>query len=170
MNKNTRSIALCGTVCALCIVIMLLGGVLGLGTYAAPMIAGLHLIPIGDKYGKKIHLAVYAAVTLLSFILVPYFEQDLMLAVLFGPYPLLYPHFAKLPRFVRPALKLLWFNAVAIGAEALTMCLIAPEAMGKWAIIGLIAMGNLVFVLYDLVIKRSKIIIERLLGRILRYF
>lgn len=170
MHRKIRSIALCGTVSALCTAIMLLGGVLGLGTYASPMLAGLLLIPIGEKYGKKVHVTVYVAVTLLSFILVPYIEQDLMLAVLFGPYPLLYPVFAKLPRFLRPVAKLLWFNAVAIGTEALVLCFFAPEAMGKWAVIGLIAMGNLIFALYDLVVKRSGVIIDRLLGRVLKHF
>ena len=39
--KKTKAIALGGIMSAMCVVIMLLGAVIGVGVYVAPMIAGI---------------------------------------------------------------------------------------------------------------------------------
>ena len=44
-NTQSRRIALCGVLAALGVVVLLVGSALGLGTYAAPMLACFLLLP-----------------------------------------------------------------------------------------------------------------------------
>jgi hypothetical protein len=76
--KQSKIIADCGMMTAVSVVIMILGSILGLGMYASPMIVGLCLIPIGNKYGKKYHILSWVAVSILCFILIANVEQNLM--------------------------------------------------------------------------------------------
>ena len=47
--KDTRKIAAGAMMAAVCVVIMLLGAVIDLGTYAAALLAGVAMIPYGQK-------------------------------------------------------------------------------------------------------------------------
>lgn len=51
--RETRMIAAGAMMAALCVLIMLLGAVIDLGTYAAALLAGVAAIPYGQKYGRK---------------------------------------------------------------------------------------------------------------------
>ena len=125
--KHAKQMATCAMMTAVCVVLMLLGGILEIGIYAAPMFAGLCLVPIGERWGRRTQLMVYLAVALLSFLLVPSLEENLIFATLLGWYPILRPSLQKLPRLLRLSVKLLLFNAVIIAVEALLLTLITPE-------------------------------------------
>lgn len=163
--KNTKMIASGAMLAALCVVLMLLGAVLELGMYAAPLLAGVLLIPYGSKYGIKAQLTAFAAVALLSFILVSNAEQNLMFAGFFGWYPMIRQHLSALPRLGRLVLKLVIFNAAVIAVELLVMKLIAPEFMAVWMLVLLLVLGNLTFLLYDMLIPR----LERTLGAYIKF-
>ena len=77
MNE-TRMIASSAMMAALCVVIMLLGTVIDLGTYAAALLAGVAAIPYGQKYGRKHQLMVFAVSAALGFmlVLVPEFMES----------------------------------------------------------------------------------------------
>ena len=70
---------------------MILGSMLGVATYAMPMIVGLMLIPLGKRYGIKYHLTTFAAIALLSLMLVSDVEQSLLFAAFLGWYPAVRP-------------------------------------------------------------------------------
>lgn len=146
---------------ALSVVIILIGGLLELGAFAAPMIAGLCLIPIERQFGRKYQATVYLAVSLLCFILVPNMEANLMYLALFGLYPLLYPFFQQLHGVIRLACKLLYFNLVAVGVEALVVTLLVPEVLTGGMIALLLVLGNITFLLYDLILPRAETILMR---------
>jgi len=152
--KNTRRIAAGAMLCALCTVLMLLGGVLELGMYAAPMLAGLCLLPYGEKYGVKYQFIAFGAVSLLSFMLVPGVEQNLMFLGFFGWYPMLRSILQKLNKTGRIILKLAVFNAAVIAVEMLVMLLLVPESMGMGFLILLLVLGNVCFILYDALFPR----------------
>ena len=61
--KNTQSgrMALCGVLAALTVAILLAGTALGIGTYAAPMLASFLLIPALVEYGPRTALTQYVA-------------------------------------------------------------------------------------------------------------
>lgn len=114
MSKKTRQMALCGMLCALSVVVMMMGGLIPLATYCCPVLVGILFIPIVMECGTKLGLAAYIAVALLSVLMGPD-KEAAFLVVFFGYYPLLKPRLQKIPaRPLRLALKLALFNA-AIG-------------------------------------------------------
>lgn len=166
--KKAKVIAVCGIMAALCVVIMLLGAVLGLGIYLAPMIAGVCLLLIRRAYGVKYHIIVWVAVSILSFILVPEMEENLMFLCLFGCYPIIYPYLQKLPKGLRIVVKLLYFNVVFIGVEALLMLVLVPEAIDTAFFVVLLLLANILFVCYDLVLPRAERLLDHYLGKLIR--
>ena len=164
MKTATKRMAACAMMAALCVVLMVLGAVLELGMYACPLLAGLCFIPIGQKYGRKYHLILFAATALLSFFLVPNIEENLIFAGLFGWYPILRPVLQKLPGVLRWLVKLAVFNAVVVAIEWLVMTVLAPEAMADVMLWVLLALGNVTFIAYDFLIPR----LDALMGRIVK--
>jgi len=164
--KQSSVMAFCGMMAAVSIVIMLLGAAIGIGAYAAPMFAGLILLPVGNKFGKKYHIMIWIAVSLLCLIFVPNIEQNLMYLALFGLYPILYPSFQRLPKFWRIVCKLLYFNTVILLLEWLVMTLLVPEALTAWMAVLLLVVGNLTFLMYDFLIPRMEIVIHHYLKKL----
>lgn len=162
MRNQTKQMASCAMMTALCVVLMWLGAVLELGMYAAPLFAGLCLIPMGQKYGQKYQIMVWIASGLLSLMLVPNIEQNLLYMGLFGWYPVLRPKLQNLPAFLRVLVKLLIFNAVVIAIEALVIFLLVPEAMTMWMTVLLMVLANITFLAYDYLIPRMEYLMRRI--------
>lgn len=165
MKEKSRRVASCGMMTAVCVVLMLLGAVLELGMYAAPMFAGLCLVPLGEKWGRKYQSLLWAAVSVLSFLLVPNVEENLMFACFFGWYPILRPTLQKLPKPLRMPVKLLVFNGAVIAVEAMVLLFFVPETLGTALMAALLVMGNVAFVLYDYVIPRTDILMRRIMKK-----
>lgn len=165
MHHNTKRVATCGMMAAVCVVLMLLGSLLELGIYAAPMFAGLCLVPLGEKWGRKYQATLWMAVSLLSFLLVPNVEENLVFFGFFGWYPILRPTLQKLPPLLRFILKLLLFNLAIILMEALVLYLLVPEDMTGGFLLVLLAISNLVFLLYDSIVPKTDILLSRLIRR-----
>jgi len=147
---------------ALCVVLMWLGAILELGMYAAPLFAGLCLIPMGQKYGQKYQIMIWIASGLLSLMLVPNIEQNLLYMGLFGWYPVLRPKLQKLPGILRFFVKILIFNAVVLVIEALVVFLLVPEVMTAWMTVLLMVLANITFFAYDYLIPRMEILMARI--------
>lgn len=90
-----REIATCGVLCALAEAFLLLGGVIPLATYCAPLLAMAALLPVLSEYGTRAAATAYAATALLALMLVADRETALVY-VFFGWYPLLRPKIAGL--------------------------------------------------------------------------
>ena len=159
--RQSSVIATCGVMAALGVVIMVIGGVLGIGMYVSPLIVGFCLIPFGEKYGMKYQVSMWIVISILSLILVPNIEQNLMFLCLFGPYPILYPHFQKLPKGIRMLAKLAFFNVTVVALELLIMKVLVPEVMAPAILMGMLAASNIVFICYDRLIPRASYVIGR---------
>lgn len=162
MRNTAKRMALCAMLAALCVVLMVLGAVLELGMYAAPMLAGLLFIPVGQKYGKKYHGMLFVASSLLCFLFVPNMEQNLMFAGFLGWYPIAQPALQKLPGWLRLPVKLALFNGVILAIEYVVLTLIAPEVIGGVLLWILLIMANVTFLAYDFMLPR----LEGMLSRI----
>ena len=163
MMEQTKRLTICAMMAAVSVVVMLLGAVLQLGTYAAPLLTGMALIPIGNRCGRKYQTMLWITVSVLCFMLIPAAEQNLMFAGLFGWYPIAYPTLQKLPKLLRLPVKLLVFNAAVIAVEALVLYVLAPEAMELGFMALLLALGNVTFLLYDYLIPKTELLMERIL-------
>lgn len=157
---KTKQIALGGVLAALAVVILLLGGVIPVGTYLAPMLASLPLIVLLSELPKSLCLGWYAIVALLGALLCPDPETAFVFVFL-GWYPAAKPALDRLPRLPRTVGKLLIFNAAVAALYALLILVLRLEALvqeakelGLSLLPALLALGNLTFLLYDLLLKQ----------------
>ena len=93
---QSRKIATCGVLCALAIVVMMLGSLIGVGTYAAPLIAIWLLLPVLGLFGRKAALTVFVAVALIGFMVLPDRELALIYCA-FGWWPAAKPLIDRIP-------------------------------------------------------------------------
>ncbi len=161
MNKSKR-MAISGVFSALCVIIMFLGAVLELGMYTSPLLAGVILMLIGQKYGRKWHLSMFVAVSLLCLLLVPHMEANLMFMGFFGWYPIIRPDLQKLPKIPRITAKLIIFNLSIIIIEYLVITLFIPEVLTPWMTALLLALANIAFLMYDKAIPRLEYLMLRI--------
>lgn len=165
-RKRSQIVALGGILSALALVILLAGGVIPVGTFAAPIFAGICLLPVAIDIGVKWALVCYLAVSILSFFLVPDLELVLFFIVLCGWYPFLQPYLFKFKsKIISTVLKLLIFNgAVAIVYSLMLFLFTSPELQAQlsaspwWYWAGLLLLGNLTFILYDRLLDKVRIL------------
>lgn len=96
---KSKQMALCGLLCALAVVSMVLSSAIGIGTFVGPLLAMTVLLPVLEEFGEKLMAAAYGATAVLALLLVPELEQALVYAA-FGWYPLLRPRINRLPGFL----------------------------------------------------------------------
>ena len=165
--KQTKQVALGGVLAALALVLLLLGGIIPIGTYAAPMLASLPLIFLLAELPKALCVGWYAVVSILAVLLCPDRETAFVFVFL-GWYPIAKPALDRLPRLLRIAAKLLIFNLAVAALYALLILVFRLEALvneaketGLALLLVLLAMGNGTFLLYDLLLKRLTFVYEK---------
>lgn len=165
-KNHARKMALGGIFSAVSVLIMLMGGMLPIATFSAPAFAGLCIIPIIAELGTKLALIAYAAISILSFLLVPDREMVLFFILLLGYFPVIQPYLQKIKNHIlRYIIKLALFNAsLAIIYAILLTLFTTPEAMQQllhyswWMLAGMLILANITFILYDILIDKVRII------------
>ena len=159
--KNSAKTALGGMISALSLTIMLLTAVVPYLTYALPAIAGALLVLMVIEINKKWAFCAYAAISILSFLILPDKEAAMMYVAFFGYYPVLKPFLeSKLSNN-----KLCWLAKATVFNIAIVVAYLVivnvfgipideMEEYGKWGAAALLVMGNVMFVLYDICITR----------------
>lgn len=167
MKKKSVRAAVCGLAAALSVTIMLLGGLLYIFAYVAPMLLGLVCVMIKKTLGAKDAVLVYAATSILSLILVPEKESVLMFALFFGYYPIIKSSLDKLKiKPLRFLLKLLIFNASIAVIELLCVFVFNipffEDGVFSYALlIGFAAAMNFTFIMYDYLLKIFLVLYEK---------
>lgn len=159
---KSRQMALCGMLCALAVVILSFGGLLGVATYCAPLLAMAALLPVLEEYGPRMAIPAWAAVSILALLLVTDRETALVY-VFFGWYPVLQPYVARIPtRAVRFLVKLIIGNVLILtlyGAVLRLMGLTADLLEATRLLnAALLVLGNVVFLMLDLVLERLRLL------------
>ena len=145
--------ALGGVLGALAVVIMCLGTLIPVGTYACPMVCAMVLQMVLKTCGSRIAWAWYGAVALLGLLLAPDKEAAAVFVFL-GYYPIVKP---KLDRKKLPWLwKGLLFNASVLALYWLLLRLFGMEQLvsefrelGAAMTVVLLILGNVTFFLLD---------------------
>lgn len=154
VNQSAR-IAFCGVVTALGGLLMFLTGLVPIGTYALPALAGVLPMAVVIEIGPRWAWSVYAAVSILSVLIVPDREAVALFLLFFGYYPILkaaIEHILSKP--LRAVLKLADFNLSMVAEFLAGIYLLGVPREGfvlfgvylPWAFL---LAGNLVFLLYD---------------------
>jgi hypothetical protein len=167
---SSRQTALGGLLTALAVVILLLGGVIPLATFCAPLLAMAALLPVLEELGTRAAATAYAAAAVLALLLVPDRETALVF-LFFGWYPLLRPRIAALPTpLARLAARLAVCNLSIALLYGLVLRLLTGElaASARWVDLATLVLGNLTFLAMDLVLSRLTVLWRRRLRK--RFF
>lgn len=160
--KKSTQVAIGGMASALCLLLMLMTGMIPFATFAMPAMAGIVLIAVVVEMGRSTAMIVYAAVSLLSLFMCPDKEAAMMFIGFFGFYPVVKGALDKIRYKVpRIAAKFAVFNAaivasywVIINLFGLTDILEEMGAFGSYTLLATWAMGNGVFIAFDIALTR----------------
>lgn len=158
MHSEARLIALGGMMAALACVIMGMGGLIPVATYVVPMLCILLLQFVFKTCGRRIAWAWYGAVAILGLLLCPDKEAAAVFLAL-GYYPIVKPRLDKMKLswlwkgllFNGTVLILYWLLIHLLGLSQVVQDF---DGMGFAMVLALLAMGNVVFLLMDLVLGR----------------
>ncbi len=139
---------------------MMITGLIRIGTYALPCLAGMLTIAIVIEYNCKWAFGVFAVSSLLSFFLSGDKEAVVMFIAFFGYYPILKNILERKIKSVilRYIIKFAVFNAAAIASFYVAMLLLSVPA-SEFTVFGVyvpylfLIAGNLFFLLYDFAIN-----------------
>lgn len=164
MRRETRELALAGTLAALGAVLLSLGGVVPLATYITPILASLTVLVAREECRMGFAIGCFVISAALGLLLSPDKESALLYAFL-GYYPLLKPRLDALRSpLLRAGAKLL-LCCVAVGAMYALLIFVfrlsavvrefaesSPALLAATA-----ALGVAVFALYDLSLARLRV-------------
>ena len=148
MKRQSTKVALCGTISSVSVVLMFMTGLFPFLTYTLPAVSGALLSILVIEINKKWATGAYVAISLLSILIV----ADV---AFFGYYPIIKEVIErKLSKFFEWIVKLLLFNFTAVAAYAIIIYVFGIpfdelEEYGKYSALILLAMGNVIFLLYD---------------------
>ena len=163
MNKRKAlsfKVALGGVVAALSLLFMILAGVTSTLVYAIPMITGALLMMLVVEFGHGFATLIYVAVSVLSLLLLGNKEAAIMYVAFFGYYPIIKSILEKHIRsFVCWIVKYLIFNVAMVSSYFITTRIFMIsfediESLGKFALPLLLLAGNVLFVIYDIMLTR----------------
>ena len=165
MSQSGKT-AMGGMITALSVVV-LMPTALELFVYALPAFAGMLVMFSVIELDKKWAFGIYAAVSVLSLMLVPNKEAAILYAAFFGYYPVLKAIVeSRLPKAAEYIVKFAVFNVSMIGAYAVLVKVLSmpfDELMGTEGDTGFMAryilpimlfLGNITFALFDVALTR----------------
>ena len=155
---KSRQMALCGLLTALAVVVMVLSGAIGIGTFVGPVLAMVVLLPVLEEYGAKTAAVAYVAAAILGLLLVPELELAMVYAA-FGWYPILRPHIARISsELLRLLAKIAVCSAVILVLYGVVLRFLGMTAdlIGATPLFHrtLLVLGNVTFVMMDLAFRR----------------
>lgn len=169
---KAQHLALCGLLSALAVTALLLGGILPLATFCAPVLAMAALLPIQEELGPRAAATAWAAVSLLALMLVSDRETALVF-VFFGWYPVLRPRLAALPsRLLRILVRLGSYGLAVSLLYGLVLRLMGLTAdlsgASRLANAALLVLGGVTFLILDRALERLSLLWRNKLRR--RFF
>ena len=158
-NSSAKTVALGGVLAALAVVIMSMGTMIPVATFVCPMLCMMILQAVRLICGDRIGWAWYGAVSILGILLSPDKEAAAVFVFL-GYYPIVKPKLDPLP--LSMLWKLLLFNVSILLMYWLLISVFGMMELGdeyrEFGIVFtvlLLLMGNITFVLLDIVLGRK---------------
>lgn len=157
-RRPAQTVTMGGVLAALAVSIMWLGGLLGIATYVSPMLCAILLQVVKQLCGSRLGWAWYAAVAMLSLLLVTDREAAWVFVFL-GYYPMVKPWMDR--RKGRFIWKGIYFNgSIFLLYRLLLTVLGLPEltkefmGMGAFLLVSLVLIGNFTFFMLDRVLEK----------------
>ena len=159
-NKSAFSLAFSSVIAALSLVFMFITVLIPVGTYALPCVAGAMLAAVVIESGYITASAVYFVVSVLSLLLVADKEAVLYYIAFLGFYPIIKGLIERIKsKFVQYILKFAVFNVCMVAAFFAGIALLSIpkesfQLFGMYLPAVFLALGNIVFVVYDICLTR----------------
>ena len=173
--KNTFKIAFCAVISALSVVFMFLTGIIPIGTYALPCIAGAVLCAVVIECGYPAAFSVYIVSSVLSFFIAGDKEAVLYYALFLGCYPVIKGLIEKIRyTILQWIFKYCVFNVSMVACFYLgTYILSIPKesyvVFGVYLPWAFLIAGNVIFAVYDLCLTRIITIYVNILRKKLKF-
>ncbi len=178
MKSLSFRVSLGGIISALSVVLMFMTGLLPMFVYVIPALCGTMLLVIAIEINNTWSYVTYAAVSVLSLLLVPDKEAALLYVLLMGFYPTLKLKLDKIkPMIVSYAVKLIIYNFLIVIYYNITIRIISSSSLsddmsdlGKNGIYIFWAVTNVVFIIYDVAISNlMRLYIDWIRKKILKF-
>ena len=176
--SNTQKTAAGGLTAALCATMMFLTGLIPIGQYAFPAIAGMVILSFSYAAGKRWAFYSFAATAVITIFICSDKEAVTIFTLILGYYPLIRDSLEKIQKRVLSYLiKLFIFNATAGVYYAIAIMLIEidPEEFNLFGVslpFLFLLFANLAFIMYDKMLKifeiRYKTFIKKTIKNIFR--
>ena len=165
-HRRSMRVAFCGVTAGLSLVIMLLGGLLQIATFAAPLAAAVLLLPIRIEFGSRWAWATWLTAVALSLLLG--LDKEAGFFYLFvGYWPIVKWNvdFRIRKPWLRLAVKAVLFTVSVTAMYALLLWVVGvPElkeefrAASVWIDVGFVAMTVFCLLLYDFLLQRLSVL------------
>lgn len=155
--KRSKIITLGGMITALSLVLMFLSNIITTASLALPALAGLLLIVAVIEMGSKWAAVIYAAVSILSMLLMVDKTSAIFYIFFFGHYPIIKSYVERIhKKFLQWVVKVLVFNACALVAYLITEALIGFKDGGlkNTGFLLTAILFNVTFIVYDFALSR----------------
>lgn len=155
-RDKTRRIAVSSVLSALGVVMLYLGSMVEVLDISMAVIASLICVFAVIEYGKGYPWLIFFVTAILSLLLLPSKTPAVMYAVFFGFYPIIKEKLERLPRVLSWVLKEIIFNVAFVIMAVLVMFVftVGEVVIDLPYIIGIVFLGELTFVLYDIAMTR----------------
>ena len=153
MRNNSKRIALCGMLAAVAVVIMCLGGLIPVATYACPMLCCLTQFLVLRFCGRRLAWTWFLVVSILSLLMGPD-KEAAMVFLAVGGYPMLKPVLEN--KRLGALLKCVYFNFSILLVYIVMIYIIGLQEVAaenlEFGLLGLgviLLLGNLTFFMLD---------------------
>ncbi|MDE6679008.1 MAG: hypothetical protein K2K02_08195 [Ruminococcus sp.] len=161
MRDISYRVALGGIVSALCLTAMFFAGIMPMLYLLLPMVAGVLMMIIAVEVSTGWAWLTYMSVGLLSLFITFDKESALIFIMLFGHYPIMKFYIDRINiKFLRRTIKFIVFNVCVIVYFFVTVYIFGLDQMleefdeiGKYGSLIMLALCNIIFVLYDVNLK-----------------
>ena len=159
-KKLSFKVALGGVIAALSLLLMLVAGVTTSLVYAIPMITGAFLMVLVIEFGAGFAGLEYLAISIISMLLLGNKEAAIMYVAFFGYYPIIKSFIEKyMGKILSWIVKYVIFNvsmvvAYFVVSKIFMITFDDMEVFGKYALLILLLAGNVLFVVYDIMLTR----------------
>ncbi|MBR2616547.1 MAG: hypothetical protein IKC69_07710 [Clostridia bacterium] len=150
--KDTKRLSISALMAAMCVAVMSLGSIVETMDFSLSILAGLIVMILASEYGNKTALSVFAVAGLLSMLL-PVKSPAVCFLAFFGWYPVAQKRLNMLKSLLSRFVKTLLFN-LSFGLVLLLSALLTGTAEALWMYATLAVLGNVCFVLYDILLDR----------------
>ena len=154
-KNNTKRLTVCAMLCALGVVLLLVGSVVEVMDIAMAALASLLCIFAVIEYGGAAPWLVFASTGVLSLILLPNKTPAFMYVVFLGYYPIIKEKLERLKKPIAWLLKEVIFNIALIALFFIVRFLLMPNATEPLLIYAIaFVLFEVAFVLYDIALTR----------------